>query len=107
MISQLLLLLLLAPIVAVGAVCFSCMLTRPDMILGTIDSIASNTLPDWLYKPLIGCQYCVAGQWFFWIYILLSFRGSVIYYVEFHVLLTLVTIFLVAPITKIYFKYLD
>lgn len=105
--SQLLTLLILAPIVAIGAVCLSCLLTKPEMIFGGLDFWISQHAPEWIYKPLIGCQYCVGGQWFLWLYILLSFRGAVTYYPELHVLFTLLTIFLVAPVTKFYFKYLD
>lgn len=105
--SQLLTLSILSAVVAIAGTCFSCLLTKPGMLLGPFDYLASESLPEWLYKPLIGCQFCVSGQWFFWIYILLAVRGSVTYYPEFHILFTLLTIFLVAPISKVYFKYLD
>lgn len=105
--SQLLTLFLLALAVAIGATCFSCLLTKPGMIFGPLDYLASEKLPEWLYKPLIGCQYCVCGQWFLWTYVLLAFRGAVTYVPEFHLIFILVAIFLVAPISKLYFKYLD
>ena len=35
----------------------------PGMILEEVDKAAKSTLPEWAYKPLIGCVYCNAFWW--------------------------------------------
>lgn len=46
--------------------------TRDGMILHGVDRWAGHVLPEWLYKPVIGCVYCMASvhgtliHLFFW-----------------------------------------
>lgn len=35
----------------------------PGMILEEVDKVAKSQLPEWVYKPLIGCVYCNAFWW--------------------------------------------
>ena len=35
----------------------------PGMILEEVDMAAKTKLPEWVYKPLIGCVYCNAFWW--------------------------------------------
>lgn len=35
----------------------------PGMILAKVDKAAKEHLPEWAYKPLIGCVYCNAFWW--------------------------------------------
>lgn len=35
----------------------------PGMILEEADKAAKTKLPEWVYKPLIGCVYCNAFWW--------------------------------------------
>ena len=35
----------------------------PGMILEEVDKAAKSRLPEWVYKPLIGCVYCNAFWW--------------------------------------------
>lgn len=35
----------------------------PGMILEEVDKAAKTKLPEWVYKPLIGCVYCNAFWW--------------------------------------------
>lgn len=41
-------------------------LTAQGHILSRINYYLVERLPEWLYKPLLGCSYCVAGQWALW-----------------------------------------
>lgn len=102
---QLPFILLVSSVLAIGAFAFSNILTMPDHILGPVSAWAERVFPEWLYKPLIGCQYCVAGQWALWYYFALAFIAhDITYRVDIHFLFILVTIFLEVPITFIYYK---
>lgn len=59
---------------------------------------------NWLYKILIHCAYCVAGQWTLWAYLGLAFIGHPYFDLTYdpfaHLFLVLLTIFNVALIKK-------
>lgn len=46
-------------------------LTGPGMVFEDLDSYLEAKLKRWLYKPLIGCSRCAAGQASIWLYPLL------------------------------------
>ena len=102
---QITFLLLMSSVIAIGAFTFSNILNQPDHLFGKLDGWLFVNLPEYIYKPLIGCQYCVAGQWMLWYYLLISFvTREVSYRLDIHILLILFTIFLEEPITFIYYK---
>lgn len=95
----------MSSVIAIGAFAFSNILTDPDHMLGRLDAWLDDHLPEYLYKPLIGCQYCVAGQWALWYYLVLAFvTNEISYRPDIHILFVLVTIFLEEPITYLYYK---
>ena len=56
--------------VAVIAFVYSCMLTESGMIFNKPYVLAEKYLPAWLFNPIIGCMYCVAGQIALWYYLI-------------------------------------
>ena len=44
------------------------MLTVTGMVLSKPFDWLELHLPEWLFKPLIGCSKCVAGQWALWLF---------------------------------------
>lgn len=56
-------------ILAVCAFVYSEILTEPEMILGWWYDFAQRHFPMWLFKPIVGCVYCVAGQMSLWYYL--------------------------------------
>ena len=47
---------------------WSNILTDDGMILNWFDKWSAKYMPDYLYKPIIGCAYCVSGQLALWSY---------------------------------------
>lgn len=68
--------------VSLSAVVYTDILTRPGMILGKWHEYLHTKLIggigkphyryQWLYKPLVGCVFCVSGQWALWLYLWVS-----------------------------------
>lgn len=85
-------------IICIAAIAYTWVniLTAPDMILNrekfSIYLTAEKYLPSWLFKPLIGCDYCVSGQIALWYY-LAKYLPE--YSVEAHVAYIFVSIFFV------------
>lgn len=71
-------------------------LTRNEMVFGTVRIYAEALLPEWLYKPLIGCSYCVSGQIALWSYF---FMDSYNFFE--HLVFISFSIFIVALINKL------
>lgn len=44
-------------------------LAQDGMIFSRINVYLHDNLPEILYKPIIGCSYCIAGQWCLWCYL--------------------------------------
>lgn len=108
-------------LIAVCAVTYVCILTDPGMIfcelykwlderLNSIDQPCSATCercrkPSWwkkfLFKIVIGCEKCFAGQAALWTYFVVCTQ----YHVLQHVFFILVTIFLTSVIKGLYYKY--
>lgn len=94
--------------IAISAFVYSIILTDNGQILNGIADYLERKLPEWLYKPLIGCQYCVSGQWALWFYFYVCFVEQRFNYVWWlHIWLIMQTIFIVKIITYFYFKILD
>lgn len=51
-------------------------MTDPDAVFGWLKALASRYLPAWLYKPVIGCAFCHAGQVSFWLEVWRWAQGS-------------------------------
>ncbi|MFT4203491.1 MAG: hypothetical protein QM610_06205 [Chitinophagaceae bacterium] len=94
---------LVALTVGIGAFTYTHILVGPGMLLEKVNDWAQLHLPPWLYKPIIGCEKCVAGQWALWSYIAVFDR----YDWKWHMLFTLLAIFLADIVTKIYYKFFD
>lgn len=86
---------------AVGYIAFvySCMLTEDDMVLSRWHSLwqrLENTRLEWLFKIIIGCERCVAGQWALWSYLIIYYRDYAAADLFFH------TLFITAAIGAAY-----
>lgn len=59
--------------IAASAYTWVNILTEPEMILNrpkfSVYMTLEKHLPNWLFKPLIGCDYCVSGQIGLWYYV--------------------------------------
>jgi len=86
-------------VICIAAFTYSDILTRSEMLLDKFDTWAFEKLPWYIYKPLIGCSYCVAGQWLFWYYLIAYFND---YNFFIHIAFTLCGIYLINPIKWIH-----
>lgn len=93
--------------VAISAFVFSNMLTAQGQILHNLSETLEEKLPEWLFKPLIGCQYCVAGQWALWFFIYLSVFKFNSYELPVHIWFVMQTIFITKIITEFYYRVLE
>lgn len=94
--------------IAISAFTFSNIITEPGQILSRVQDFLERKLPEWLYKPLIGCQYCISGQWALWIYIYLSFtQNDIQYHWWLHLWLIMQSIFVTKIVTYLYYQILD
>lgn len=64
----LLIILIFSVAVAVIALVYSCILTDADMLLSKPYTLAITHLPEWLHKPIISCERCIAGQIALWMF---------------------------------------
>lgn len=62
----------LAAILAISAYVYSQVLTMPDMILNGWYCFLDKHVGKyrWLFKPLVECCYCVAGQLSLWVFVI-------------------------------------
>lgn len=89
--------------IAIVAYIYSDVLTEPGMIFNGLFHLL-NRLPEWLFKPLIGCYKCVAGQMALWCYVPIyySTTSSVLHCAGNHIFFVSLTIFLTWIINKVY-----
>lgn len=76
--------IILAIKLAVIAFCYSDKLTEPDMLLGPLKyriTLLITSFPwlEWVFKPLILCPHCVAGQMALWTWIFIKLGHTWIY----------------------------
>lgn len=91
--------------VAISATAFVLIVASEGNLLGGLNYKLEKKLPDYIWKPLIGCQYCVSGQWALWFYFYLSLVENRVEYVWWlHLWFIMQTIFVVKIITYIYGK---
>jgi hypothetical protein len=88
--------MLIALLIGICAWVYVDILTREHMILGKVSIYLNNKLPIWIYKPLIGCSYCVAGQLAFWCFIFFQ-----PYNFLYHIAFICISIFSVTIINKL------
>src|SRR3982750_423059 len=89
--------------VALSAFTYSVILTEQGQILYPVSLFLEDHLPEWLYKPLIGCQYCVSGQWALWFYFYITLcQNEVNYLIWLHLWFICQTIFITKIITYFY-----
>ena len=94
-------------VLAICAYTYSMILTDNDMILSPWRRFLFIKLGEdnWLFKILVGCEYCVAGQWALWTYLFISIFDSDLFdkieYNPFiHLAVIMVTVFNMAIINK-------
>ena len=85
---------------AIAAFTYSEILTEPDMILSYPYQWAER-LPQWLFKLLIDCSKCVAGQWALWLF---PFYISTQYDAIVHAWFVLQCIFNTVIVRAIYYR---
>lgn len=106
----------LALLIALCAFTYSVILTQPKMILNSlyktlaevfVTESAQGQKEHWIFKIIIHCEKCVAGQWALWIYAYTegwNYLSSPVETLFNHLAFILVTIFLTLPIKFIYNK---
>lgn len=90
---------------AISAYTYSIELTAAGMLFGKLDAYLEETLPEWLYKPLIGCAKCVSGQLSFWGYFYFCNYIGFTYNLPIHLITVLCTIFFTVIIVEVYKKF--
>lgn len=80
-----------AYLISVTAIIYSEVLTDNGMILERL-YVLLDKLPDWLFKPLIGCVKCVSGQIACW-YFIFNHEYSLISHIAFMSFVIWLTIF--------------
>lgn len=93
--------------VAISAYTYAEILTDSGMLLfnwkGWLFKIFKSD-EHWGFKILVGCSYCVGGQWMFWLYLIWALFGHDYYEISYdpfaHIFLVLNVIFNVALIKK-------
>lgn len=93
--------------IAISAFVFSNMLTDNGMIFHDLFEWLEERLPEWIFKPLIGCQYCVAGQWSLWFFIWFAMFRANDYELYLHIWFIMQTIFITKIVTEFYYRILD
>lgn len=97
---------ILAIKVAIVAYIYSDVLTEGDMILNGVFHFLDKRLPEWLFKPVIGCYRCVAGQLALWSFLYIKWdqygSGFNVGLIANHIFFISLTIFIVWITNKIY-----
>lgn len=93
--------------IAISAFVFSNMLTDNGMIFHDLFEWLEERLPEWIFKPLIGCQYCVAGQWSLWFFTWFAIFRANDYELYLHIWFIMQTIFITKIVTEFYYRILD
>lgn len=91
--------------IAVSAFTYSNILTEPGMLLYRLHVyLDDKTLGSkrWIFEGLINCQYCIAGQWALWYYLIYTLHRSEYDFFT-HVWFILQTIFMAKVITWLYY----
>lgn len=86
-----------AVLIGICAWVYVFILMDDGMILSPWERLVSR-LPDWLYKPLAGCEYCVAGQMALWYFLWLradDYAEDITGALVSHILFITLTIFIV------------
>jgi len=89
---------------AMAAFTYSEILPPPGMLLNNMYDTLERRLPAWLFKPLIGCCKCVAGQWALWLYPI-SFYHQ--YSIAVHIWVVLQSVFNAAIVRAVYYKIVE
>lgn len=109
----------LSILIALCAFTYSIILTQPKMILNPFYKFLSRKFvketcngqkEHWIFKILIHCEKCVAGQWALWIYLYMNYSGYILNPIETacnHAAFILITIFTTTIIKPIHEKWLS
>lgn len=107
--ENLILLNFLTLAIAVSAFTYTNILTDTGMILENVNKWLDKRIYGrfrWFYTILIGCQFCVGGQWALWYFIYFTFKHGG-YAWELHIWFIMQTIFVTKIVTWLYYEVLD
>lgn len=93
--------------IAVLAFTYTHLLTDDEMIFSRPYHLAERQLPAWLFKPLIGCEKCVAGQLALWFFLVANWGAYDLMTAAIHIWYISQAIFNVTVITKLWYRILD
>jgi hypothetical protein len=85
-------------VIAIIAYVYQQILTEPDMILEWWYNLCKKRLPKFLFDPVVGCVYCVAGQMSLWYYLATRWNN---YNFIHHIAFICITIFCIEIIMTI------
>ena len=92
-----------AIVFAVVGFVYAMILTEPNMILNGVWNYLDKTLPEWLFKPIIGCYKCVCGQMALWSgFYFVDYTRPLFEIITLHVYFICLTILISIVINKIY-----
>jgi len=86
---------------AIAAFTYSEILPAPGMLLNEAYGWLEINFPPVIFKPLIGCCKCVAGQWALWLYPIFFYHH---YNVVVHVWVVLQSVFNAGVVRAAYYK---
>jgi len=89
--------------IAICAFVYVVLLTEPYYILGDLYGFLEPRLPWWLFKPMMGCEKCVAGQLALWIYLYQNYKVYDLYHACTHIFficLTIITTHIITLLMK-------
>lgn len=92
--------------ISVVSYVYSEVITQPSMILNGFYNWLDRRIGEtsthpkmWLFKPLIGCPQCVAGQIGLWFYLIVSYHNYSLWQ---HLAFVCFAIYLISPVHKFY-----
>lgn len=97
-------LILYSLLIAITGFVYSNLLTEEGHIFHGLKNFLKEHLPEYLYKPVIGCERCVTGQLALWVYLYFNYAD---YNFVNHIIFISLSIFLVAIITKIWYTFFE
>lgn len=93
--------------IALSAFVFTNILTADGQILQNVQDYLERHLPEKIYKPLIGCELCVSGQWALWFYLYFTLiEQQQKYHWWLHIWVVMQTIFIARLISYLYYNYI-
>ena len=85
--------------ISVCAFVYVVLLTEPYYIFGDLYAYLETRLPWYIFKPIMGCEKCVAGQLSMWGYLYLNYLEYDLHHAFTHVFFICLTIIITHIIT--------